>query len=108
PHPRPLSPEYRGEGREDLTMSLAIAGLGTAVPATRVTQAEALVIAQRLCCPTEEQLTWLPGIYLHSGIDTRHLAFDPEVVRDFHDGTRHSGSPFLPKHPPGDPGPRAG
>ena len=89
-------------------MSLAIVGLGTAVPATRVTQAEALVIAQRLCCPTEEQVTWLPGIYLHSGIDTRHLAFDPEVVRDFHDGTRHSGSPLLARGTPGDPGPSAG
>jgi predicted naringenin-chalcone synthase len=87
---------------------LAIAGLGTAVPPTRVTQAEALLIAQHLCCPTEEQLTWLPGIYLHSGIDTRHLAFDPEVVGDFRDGTRHSGSPFLPEAPSGDPGPRAG
>jgi predicted naringenin-chalcone synthase len=89
-------------------MTLAIAGLGTAVPPTRVTQAEALVIARRLCALTEEQVTWLPGIYLHSGIDTRHLAFDPQVVRDFHDGTRHSDSPFLPSGEPGDRGPHAG
>ena len=89
-------------------MSMAIAGLGTAVPATRVSQAEAMVIARRLCCPTEEQATWLPGIYLHSGIDARHLAFDPEVVRDFHDGTRHSGSPFVPGETPGDRGPTTG
>jgi predicted naringenin-chalcone synthase len=87
---------------------MAITGLGTAVPPTPVTQAEALVIAQRLCCPTEEQSTWLPGVYLHSGIDTRHFAFDPAVFRDVLDGTCHSASPFLPAGAAGDRGPTAG
>ena len=86
-------------------MSLALAGFGTAVPATRITQAEAMAIARALCCRTDEQATWLPGLYEQSGIDTRHLAFDPAVVRDLLDGTRHSGSPFLPAGAPDDRGP---
>src|SRR5947209_6097995 len=89
-------------------MSMAIAGLGTAVPAARITQAEALVVARTLCCRTDEQATWLPGLYTQSGIDTRHFAFDAAVMRDLLDGTRHSGSPFLPSGVPGDRGPTAG
>jgi predicted naringenin-chalcone synthase len=89
-------------------MSLALVGLGTAVPATRVTQAEAMAIARALCCRTDEQATWLPGLYANSGIATRHLAFDAAVVRDLLDGTRHSGSPFLPRGTPDDRGPTAG
>jgi predicted naringenin-chalcone synthase len=89
-------------------MSMALAGFGTAVPATRVTQAEAMVIARSVCCRTDEQATWLPGLYDQSGIETRHLAFDPALVRDLLDGTRHSGSPFLPTGKPDDHGPRAG
>jgi predicted naringenin-chalcone synthase len=89
-------------------MSMAIAGLGTAVPATRVGQAEAMAVARALCCRSDERATWLPGIYLHSGIDTRHFAFDTAVMRDVLDGTRHSGSPFLPTGAPDDRGPTAG
>jgi predicted naringenin-chalcone synthase len=88
-------------------MSMALAGLGTAVPATRVTQAEAMAIARAICCTTDEQATWLPGIYHQSGIDTRHLAFDAAVVRDLLDGTHHSGSPFLPTGAADDRGPGA-
>jgi predicted naringenin-chalcone synthase len=89
-------------------MSLALAGIGTAVPATTITQAEALALARALCCRTDEQATWLPGLYAHSGIDTRHLAFDAAVIRDILDGTRHSGSPFLPRGSADDRGPAAG
>ncbi len=89
-------------------MSMAIAGVGTAVPGTRVSRAEAAVIARRLCGATEEQAARLPAIYRHVGVATRHFAFDPEVVRDFHDGTRHSGSPFLPTGAADDRGPGAG
>src|SRR5438067_4321750 len=89
-------------------MSMALAGLGTAVPATRVTRAEAMGIARAVCCRTDEQASWLPGLYAQSGIDTRHLAFDRAVVRDLLDGTRHSGSPFLPTGAADDRGPTAG
>jgi predicted naringenin-chalcone synthase len=87
---------------------MAIAGLGTAVPATRVTQAEALAVARAVCCRTDEQATWLPGLYAHSGVETRHFAFDPAVFRDVIDGTRDSGSPFLPTAAPDDRGPTIG
>jgi predicted naringenin-chalcone synthase len=89
-------------------MSMAIAGLGTAVPVTRVTQAEAMAVARAVCCRTDEQATWLPGLYAHSGIDTRHFAFDTAVMRDVLDGTRHSGSPFLPTGAADDRGPTVG
>jgi predicted naringenin-chalcone synthase len=89
-------------------MSLALAGFGTAVPATRITQAEGLGIARTLCCRTDEQATWLPGIYTHSGIETRHLAFGTDLIRDILEGTRLSGSPFLPTGAPDDRGPTAG
>jgi prepilin-type processing-associated H-X9-DG protein len=89
-------------------MSMALVGLGTAVPATRITQAEAMAVARTLCCRSDEQATWLPGLYAQSGIETRHLAFDAALVRDLLDGTRHSGSPFLPTGAPDDRGPTAG
>jgi predicted naringenin-chalcone synthase len=89
-------------------MPLALAAIGTAVPATRITQAEAMAVARALCCRTEEQATWLPGLYAHSGIETRHIAFDAAVLRDLLEGTRHSGSPFLPTGGPDDRGPAAG
>ncbi len=89
-------------------MGLAIAGLGTAVPANHATQDEALVLARIVCCRTEEQATWLPGLYAHSGVRKRHMVFGPDTVRDAHDGTRLSGSPFLPTGTPGDRGPTTG
>lgn len=78
-------------------MTLAILGLGTALPATRLTQAEAMAVARAVCCRTPEQESWLPGLYAHSGITTRHLAFGQAVVDDVLQGTDHSGSVFLPK-----------
>ena len=49
-------------------MSLAILGLGTALPPAAFNQAEALQVARALCCRTEEQVTWLPAIYGNTGI----------------------------------------
>jgi prepilin-type processing-associated H-X9-DG protein len=86
-------------------MTLAILGLGTALPETIINQDEALTIARRLIRPTGEQDTWLPGMYSGTRIRTRHLALAPQVARDVLDGTDHSGSPFLPKDIPGDLGP---
>jgi predicted naringenin-chalcone synthase len=87
---------------------MALAGIGTAVPAMRLTQAEALAVARTVCCRTDEQATWLPGLYAHSGIDTRHVAFDPAVFRDICDGTGLSASPFLPTDELDDRGPTVG
>ena len=86
-------------------MTLALVGLGTALPATVIDQDEALRIARSLCCRTEEQATWLPTMYGHTGIERRHLVLRPDVVGDVIDGTRHSGSVFLPTGAADDRGP---
>jgi predicted naringenin-chalcone synthase len=89
-------------------MSFSILGLGTAVPPTRVTQEEAAGIARSLCCRTAEQQTWLPLMYQHTGIHTRHLALDRQVVEDVLHGTSYSQSLFLPTGRDDDRGPTTG
>jgi predicted naringenin-chalcone synthase len=86
-------------------MSLALIGLGTAVPATVLPQPEALRVALALICPTAEQATWVPGMYTGTGIRTRRVSFPAAAVRDVLEGTRYSGSVFLPSGDPGDRGP---
>jgi predicted naringenin-chalcone synthase len=86
-------------------MSFAILGLGTAVPATVHDQAEGLGIAKSLCCRTAEQATWLPAMYEGTHIRKRHLVLPRELVDDFLQGTRNSGSVFLPSGAPDDRGP---
>src|SRR5437868_6956205 len=77
-------------------MSFAILGLGTAVPPAILDQDDALRIARRLCCRTDEHATWLPAMYGNTNIRRRHTVLGADVVRDVLDGTRLSGSPFLP------------
>jgi predicted naringenin-chalcone synthase len=89
-------------------MSFAILGLGTALPATAVTQAEAIQVAERLTCRTPDRAELLPSLYRQTTIATRHLAFDPQVIRDILQGTRVSGSVFLPQDRGDDPGPTTG
>jgi alpha-pyrone synthase len=86
-------------------MSLAILGFGTALPAASYDQNEALFMAQSLCCRTEEQTTWLPSMYEHTGIDKRHLSLGRALIDDVIQGTEHSQSPFLPKRTADDRGP---
>jgi predicted naringenin-chalcone synthase len=89
-------------------MSLALVGFGTALPSTAITQAEAVRIAERICCRTAEQAELLPALYRQSGIRVRHLAFSAEIMADVLQGTGHSGSVFLPRESPDDPGPTTG
>src|SRR5262249_20443982 len=89
-------------------MTLALLGFGTSLPSTAITQAEAVRIAEKICCRTEAQTHLLPGLYRQSGIQTRHLAFSPDVLADVLQGTKHSGSVFLPREGPDDPGPTTG
>jgi predicted naringenin-chalcone synthase len=86
-------------------MSFAIVGLGTALPATCVTQAEAVQVAHRICCRSAEQADLLPALYRQTGIRTRHLVFAPQVVQDVLQGTHTSGSVFLPRDEPSHRGP---
>src|SRR5262245_2018896 len=86
-------------------MSCAILGLGTALPPTAVKQTDAVRIAAQICCRSGEQADLLPNLYRQTAIDTRHLAFDQDVIDDVLGGTTRSGSVFLPRGPAGDPGP---
>ena len=61
-------------------MSFTLFGLGTALPAARVTQAEGLDVAQALGGPELRDAAWLPTVYAHSGIDTRHQAIGRPVL----------------------------
>jgi predicted naringenin-chalcone synthase len=86
-------------------MAFAILGIGTSVPDTIITQTDALNIARSLCCRTKAHETWLPSMYEGTGIETRRLCLGADLVRDVLDGTRHSGSIFLPSGASDDRGP---
>ena len=89
-------------------MSLAILGHGGAVPPTVIDQRDAAGIASAICCRTDEHRTWLPQMYDHTGVQRRHIQYDRAVVRDLIEGTRDSGSIFLPTGAPDDRGPTTG
>ncbi len=89
-------------------MSFALLGIGTALPETRVSQAEAVAAARAVCSRTDEQAALLPLFYRLTGIDTRHMVLPPEVLRDALEGTRASGSVFLPAGTAEDRGPSTG
>ena len=86
-------------------MSLAIFGIGTAVPNATLSLAEGQVVAESLCAETDEQATFIPSIYGGTGISNRYICLGRAVVKDILEGTRVSGSPFLPTGEPGDKGP---
>jgi predicted naringenin-chalcone synthase len=89
-------------------MSLALARFGLVVPLTCIDQSQALSIARSLARPSEEQDTWLPGMYHGTRIQERHLALPQALIRDILQGTRHSGSVYLPTDNPADRGPTTG
>ncbi len=89
-------------------MTLAIRGLGTAVPACSMTQEEALGLARVCCCRTNEQLTWVPLMYAQTGIDSRQLVLPRAAVDDVLHGTHDSGSVFVPTGEGDDHGPTTG
>jgi predicted naringenin-chalcone synthase len=86
-------------------MSLAILSIGTALPEAVISQRDAAAIARWVCCRTAEHETWLPAMYEQTGIQKRYMALSVELVRDLIEGTRHSGSVFLPSGRDDDFGP---
>jgi predicted naringenin-chalcone synthase len=86
-------------------MSMAILGLGTAVPPTAVTRTDAAEIARRIARCTPDQAQVIDSLYAHAGIETRHLSFAPQLVQDVLHDTRESRSVFLPEPDPGHHGP---
>jgi predicted naringenin-chalcone synthase len=89
-------------------MSLAILGLGTAVPDHSISQERAGAVARALCCHTDDQAEILPGLYRQSGINQRHFVIGADVMDDILAGTRHSQSIFLASGGEGDYGPSTG
>ncbi|MBY0524763.1 MAG: type III polyketide synthase [Gemmataceae bacterium] len=89
-------------------MSLTLLGLGTAVPATQVTQSDALRIAQTVCCRTEAQVALATHVHNHSGIATRHMAYSRAILDDVLQQTKKSRSEFLPTSASDNCGPTTG
>ena len=89
-------------------MSLAILGLGTALPHSVVSRDEGERIARSVVHLTPEQVGWLPHVYAGAGIDQRHFCLDRAIVRDALDGTNHTQSPFLPDGEENSRGPTTG
>src|SRR6059058_4931584 len=85
-------------------MTISLLSLGTAVPPNRITQEQGARVAQVLCLDPR-QAPLVPTLYRHTEITGRHLVISDAVVRDVVEGTRHTGSVFLPKGEPGDCGP---
>lgn len=86
-------------------MSLAVAGLGTALPDHAIAQTRACEVARKLCCRTDEQSQVVPSLYRQSGIERRHLAVGPDVMDDILNGTSRTQSIFLPSGREDDRGP---
>ena len=55
-----------------MTMPVLIAGIGTAVPPHRATQAEAADLARPYACETPEEVRFFEAVYAGTGVETRH------------------------------------
>jgi predicted naringenin-chalcone synthase len=86
-------------------MTIAILGMGTALPSHSISQADAAEVAKAVCCTTQEQADALPSLYRQTGIERRHMVFNQHVVRDVLQGTTSTQSVFLPTGRPDDRGP---
>jgi len=84
-------------------MSLAIRGLGTALPANRLPQMELAEAAKQFCAEDDEQRQMLGSLYRHTEIEARHVVFQAEKVRTVMKGGQ-TESVFVP-HGRNDRGP---
>lgn len=89
-------------------MSFQIRGLGTALPAGYVSAEEGLRVARVIGGPTARESGFLSAVYEGCGNRRRALVHGRDVIQDLFDGTRHSGSPFLPDGDTNFPGPSTG
>lgn len=80
-------------------MGLGILGMGTAVPPHRISRTEALAAAKVLAGCDADQAASLTSLYNHTEIDTRHMVLGRDVLGDIVNGTRASGSRFVPCGP---------
>jgi predicted naringenin-chalcone synthase len=77
-------------------MSLAVRGLGTALPASRLTQTESAAAARFLCAEDPEQAQLLSTLYRQTEIASRHVVFRAESVRAVVNGGT-ADSAFVPR-----------
>lgn len=82
-------------------MSLAILGMGTAVPACRIRQDESARVAARLIGADSEQAAVLAELHRQTQIDGRHMVFGQAVLRDVLEDTNLTGSVFRTREPSG-------
>jgi predicted naringenin-chalcone synthase len=80
-------------------MGLAILGMGTAVPPHRVSREEAIEAAKKLANCDPDKAASLTVLYNHTDIAGRYMIIGREVLRDVLQGTRQSGSRFVPRGP---------
>jgi predicted naringenin-chalcone synthase len=78
-------------------MTLAIRGLGTALPMTRMLQTESAEAAKLVCAENDEQGQLLGTLYRQTGIESRHVVFQAEKVRSVLNGAGEVGSVFVPQ-----------
>ncbi len=86
-------------------MSFHICGLGTSVPSGNVSPEEGLQIARVIGGPVSRGSGILSAVYHNSGNKNRYLVHGRDVVDDLCNGTRLSGSTFLPNGDPNFLGP---
>jgi predicted naringenin-chalcone synthase len=85
-------------------MPLFLAGLGTALPANAIDQADAAEIAATISCESDEHRRLLPALYRRSGVARRH-----SVLLETSDGAPIERQTFFPpRSGPGDLGPTTG
>ncbi len=89
-------------------MSFQIRGLGTALPVGFVSADEGLRVARVIGGPTARKSGFLSAVYEGCGNKRRALVHGRNVIQDLLEGTRHSGSPYLPDGDQDFPGPPTG
>ena len=61
-------------------MSLRVLGIGTAVPAHRISQQAAAILAQRVICRTDKQARVLAALYERAGVSDRYTVLPPQIA----------------------------
>ena len=79
-------------------MSLAILGIGTAVPENRYTQDEAVEVARVVSCENDEQAKVLQVIYRQTQIAYRHMIYNRGEYDDVVDGAQETGGRYRSKN----------
>ncbi|WZO98617.1 type III polyketide synthase [Isosphaeraceae bacterium EP7] len=62
-------------------MKAALLGVGTAVPALRISRSESVDAAGTLCAETDDHAGLLESLYRQAGVQSRHIVFSREEFR---------------------------